>query len=264
MDLISIIVPVYQVEKYLEECVNSIINQTYKIIEIILIDDGSTDASGSICDDYAKRNDKIIVVHQQNKGLSGARNVGLDLAKGKYICFVDSDDYIHEDFINILYKMIKEKNAEIAICDYTRDNFWNDSNIKNDGEYVLTSHKMLSEWHGRRTRIETVVWNKLYHRDIFGGRSNCKIRFPEGKIHEDVYTSHLMIANANRIAITNKKLYCYRKNSSSITNSKKSVKRKQMRLDAQYSRLLFFKNNKYYRPYYFMKSIYLAYKYLNI
>lgn len=112
--LISIIVPVYNVEKYLKECIDSVISQTYKNLEIILVDDGSTDKSGEICDEYSKKDSRIKVIHKENGGLSDARNVALDIAKGEYIGFVDSDDYVEKDMFETLYKLAEEHNTEIS------------------------------------------------------------------------------------------------------------------------------------------------------
>ena len=119
-ELISIIIPIYNVEKYLHCCINSVIRQTYKNLEIILIDDGSPDNCGKICDEYAKKDNRIKVIHKENGGLSSARNAGLDIAKGEYISFVDSDDYVAENFIEKLYKLCKENDADIAECDFYR------------------------------------------------------------------------------------------------------------------------------------------------
>lgn len=115
-DLISIIIPIYKVEEYLKRCVDSVINQTYKNLEIILIDDGSPDSCGKICDEYAKINNKIYVIHQQNQGVSAARNAGIDKAKGKYICFIDSDDYVDANYIEVLHDGMKK--CDLSICSY--------------------------------------------------------------------------------------------------------------------------------------------------
>ncbi|MBR1540013.1 MAG: glycosyltransferase [Clostridia bacterium] len=115
-ELISIIVPVYKVEKYLDKCINSIVSQTYKNLEVILVDDGSPDSCGKMCDEWTQKDTRIKVIHKENGGLSDARNFGLDCAKGKYIQFVDSDDYIEKDMIEFLYKNLKENNADISIC----------------------------------------------------------------------------------------------------------------------------------------------------
>ena len=116
-DLITIVVPVYKVEKYIDRCVTSILNQTYKNLQIILVDDGSPDNCGKICDEYAKKDNRIEVIHKENGGLSDARNAGINIAKGKYIAFVDSDDYVSNDYIEYMYKILKKENAKISICE---------------------------------------------------------------------------------------------------------------------------------------------------
>ena len=126
-DVVSVIVPVYNVEQYIRKCIESILNQTYNKMEIILVDDGSTDNSGIICDEYSKRDKRIKVIHKINGGLSDARNAGLDICTGDYIVFVDSDDYIKNNMIEMLHKDILEKRADISVCSYFFDN---DGNIK--------------------------------------------------------------------------------------------------------------------------------------
>lgn len=246
MDLISIIVPIYNVEQYLGECIDSICSQTYQELEIILIDDGSTDNCPKLCDSYALKDSRIKVIHQPNQGLSAARNVGYKESNGKYIAFIDSDDKISDIFIESLYEIIIKNNAQIAVCAYTRnpDKLAAEKALSN---YVLTSKKMLREWHGKRKSIETVVWNKLYSRQIFETFKDCNL-FPKGKNHEDIYTSHLFVNHAKTIAITPQKLYYYRKRNKSIsrTNTKNAAKED---LDAQKVRLDFFKRNKLYAAY---------------
>ena len=118
-ELISVILPIYNVEKYLEKCLKSVINQTYKNLEIILVDDGSKDNSPQICDEYAVKDKRIVVIHKSNGGLSDARNAGIEIAKGKYIALIDSDDYVEKDYVQFLYQLIKENNAEMSICSHT-------------------------------------------------------------------------------------------------------------------------------------------------
>ena len=147
-DLVSVIVPIYKVEKYLGKCVDSIINQTYKNLEIILVDDGSPDNSGKICDEYAKKDNRIKVIHKENGGLSSARNAGLDVATGEFIAFVDSDDRIHLDFVEKLYRAIKEENADIASC-YV-ESFIKKLLLKARGSssIIITWAKNLQMWFG--------------------------------------------------------------------------------------------------------------------
>lgn len=246
MDLISVIVPIYNVESYLEECVDSICSQTYHNLEIILVDDGSTDDCPGLCDSFALKDSRIKVIHQSNRGLSGARNEGYRASNGQYIAFVDSDDIISDVYIETLHTLITTYNAQIAVCAYTRIIHELKAKVAAQ-DYVLTSERMLRAWHGKYKAIETVVWNKLYSRQIFGPFENCNI-FPEGKSHEDIYTSHLLVNHAKRIAITTQELYYYRRRDGSISkvNSKKAAKED---LEAQRMRMNFFKQNKLYAAY---------------
>jgi glycosyltransferase involved in cell wall biosynthesis len=249
-ELISIIVPVYQVKEYVEECINSILNQTYSDIEILLIDDGSTDGSGEICDKYAEKDRRVKVIHQENKGQSVARNTGLRHSKGMYISFVDSDDKVKPQYIEKLYNLIKEYNAEIAVCDYIKYNpcDQNEHNTDIGKTYCITSEKMLKQWHGKRKRLETVVWNKLYRREIFINNVES-IYFLEGNRKEDIYISHLLIKKANKVAITEQKLYLYRQRQESITTSKPTRESIRQDLEAQKSRMDFFRKEKLYGSY---------------
>ena len=134
-DLISVIIPIYNVEKFLSFCIDSIVNQTYKNLEIILVDDGSTDNSGKICDEYALKDNRIKVMHKQNGGVSSARNVGLNIAKGKYIGFVDSDDYVENDMFEILHNLIIKNNVDISCCNkfvFKKNKFTASKNFPND------------------------------------------------------------------------------------------------------------------------------------
>lgn len=212
MELISVIVPVYNVESYLEKCIESIQNQSYKSLEIILVNDGSTDSSGDICDKYAACDKRIRVIHQKNGGISSARNTGLEVANGDYIAFVDSDDYIdfkmYEDLLNIL----KEYNLDIIDCGSFRDKNGMITGGCNDGQieiYEKDDALRLAMHDGF-----TSVWNKLYKRDIV-----ISIRFPEGRKFEDSAISYLYIANANRIGHINRSYYYYRLNLNSITQT---------------------------------------------
>lgn len=249
MELISIIIPVYQVKEYLQDCVDSVRMQTYTNLEIILIDDGSTDGSGEICDAYAKEDKRIIVVHQENQGLSAARNAGVNIAKGELIAFVDSDDYVAEIYLEVLYILLKKYDADIAVCEFTRyrKKMERIPNMEKINDYVMSSKQMLGEWHGRRKHIETVCWNKLYKREILLQRKEV---FPLGKEHEDIYTSHLFIERAKKIAITNQILYFYRNRENSITCSRYNKKEKQKQdLLAQHVRLAYFKERKLWKSY---------------
>lgn len=240
MDLISIIVPVFNMRTFLRRCLNSILNQSYYNLDIILIDDESTDGSGSICDEYCKKDNRITVIHKKNGGLSAARNTGMQLAKGSYITFIDSDDFVHQDFIRVLYNFIKEFHADISICDYEKGsgNIIH-SNDKNKLFSIKSSENLLNEWHDKNKKIETVVWNKLYKKELFNG-----IKFPEGHCFEDIHITHLLFAAARTVVIVNQKLYYYYQRSDSIvhTITKEKI---QEGFYAQDVRIQYFKENGY-------------------
>ena len=210
-DLVSIIVPIYKVEQYLERCIESIVNQTYKNIEIILVDDGSPDQCPKICDEWAKKDSRIKVVHKQNGGLSDARNAGLEIATGKYVVFIDSDDYIHLQFVEALYKTAQEQNADIVSCEYEKVV---DEKTENwTKEYLIQDikAKQVSTDCWEETKI--YAWNKLYAKELFD-----KIRFPYGKIHEDVGVWWELMDKAKKICKVEHVLYFYYENPAGITN----------------------------------------------
>ena len=260
--MVTIIVPVYQVYQYLGECVESLIHQTYTDLEIILIDDGSTDGSELLCDEYARRDDRIKVIHQKNQGTSGARNTGLDHADGEYVAFVDSDDFVAPVYIETLHKLLRKYRADVAVCAYRKGNdkklqsvtgrmrFNNNSKADTCVKTLcMSSDKMLRNWHGKYKKYETVVWNKLYRRSVFDGNANtCRIHFPEGRKYEDVMISHQIIANARRIALTTQALYLYRTRENSITSeiTRESI---EQNLFAQQERMRFFRKKRYWRAY---------------
>ena len=216
-ELISVIVPIYNVEKYLPKCIDSIINQTYKNIEIILIDDGSTDSCGLICDKYKKIDNRIVVIHSDNNGLSSARNKGLDIAKGNYISFVDSDDYLETDMFLKLKNNMERNNSEISICNvyYVKDDNREIVNkISSNKEYVFDNKEKFKCIQNEFGSIIVYAWNKLYKRNIFDN-----IRYPEGRIYEDSYILCDILDKANKISFTLKPLYNYVYRENSIVNS---------------------------------------------
>lgn len=186
-DLISIIVPVYNMEKYLDRCMTSILNQTYENLEIILVDDGSTDNSPKLCDDYATKDSRIKVIHKENGGLSDARNAGLGIATGEYIGYVDSDDWIELDMYERMYKACADNNAELAICRYFRE--YDDKTV-NDGTSkieILDRDEILRIYITDKDgyMIYNSVWSKLFKRELVEG-----VLFPRGKNSEDImYTT---------------------------------------------------------------------------
>lgn len=221
-DLISIIVPVYNVEKYLPQCINSIINQTFKNLEIILVDDGSLDNSGKICDEFSKIDSRIIVIHKENNGLSSARNAGLEIAKGDFIGFVDSDDWLDENMYETLLKLIKDNDSDISCCKFIKAAHSDEKIPVIDNEIIksFTNIEGLNNFYTDLYTQTVVAWNKLYKRNLFNN-----VVYPTGKIHEDEGTTYKLFYKANKITYTNKPLYYYRTTPNSITTRKFNKKR---------------------------------------
>lgn len=209
--LISIIVPIYKVEQYIDKCVESILHQSYENIEVILVDDGSPDNCGRLCDEYAKRDGRIKVIHKENGGLSDARNAGIDISEGDYIGFVDSDDYILPEMYEELYKLLKETDSDIAVCRALK--FKDGTEIKKEkteaGSAVYTGDGILNALFERK--IDNYAWNKLYKRELFDD-----IRYPYRKIYEDLFTTYKLCAISSSVVVTDDKLYCYRLRDDSI------------------------------------------------
>lgn len=236
-ELVSVIVPIYKVEKYLNNCIESIIKQTYKNMQIILIDDGSPDNCGKICDEYKLKDARIEVIHKKNGGLSDARNCGIDMARGKYIVFIDSDDYIDKYYIEKLYMAIKKEGVKLAQCNILRVD--DEKNILKKIGYeqneIKSGKEIIKEQYGVHVIENTVVWNKMYEIELFKD-----IRFPIGKIHEDEFTTYKILYNLEKVAIINDYLYFYRENENSIMKQNFSIK-KLDRIDAYKEKMIFFK-----------------------
>ncbi len=242
-ELISVIVPIYNVKNFLPICINSLIGQTYKNLEILLIDDGSNDGSENIADEYSKKYSNIYSFHKQNGGLSDARNYGIDRAKGKYICFIDSDDYVDERYCEILYKNIKDAKADISICEYLRTEDNNKKQVNYDDESTKVYTDEIEKQNNilnKMNEITTVAWNKLYNIELWKD-----IRYPKGKLNEDEFVIHYLIDKAHSIVYTNLKLYYYYQRENSIMKSKYNEKRLDG-LDAFKDRMNFYRNNKKY------------------
>lgn len=219
-ELISIIVPVYNVEQYIKNCVRSIATQTYKNIEIILVDDGSTDKSGEICDAFKKTDERIKVVHKMNGGLSDARNVGLDVAAGKYVMFVDSDDYIPDYAVEYLYGLLKDNKSSISIGRLVMTKELNSKAILGNGKTCLYNNKEAIGQLLYANRFSTSAPAKLYEKSLFDG-----IRFPIGKLHEDLYTIYKVVDKSPKVVYGSEIVYFYFHRAGSITVSKFSIKR---------------------------------------
>ena len=212
--LVSIIVPCYKVERYLKTCIESIIHQTYTNWELILVDDGSPDSSGQICDNYVLTDSRIKVIHKVNGGLSSARNAGLDIVRGAYVTFLDSDDFWHLDYLKVLIELATQNNADIVQCGYVRgvDKVFPKSRRKNKVT-VFDNHSIFTR---RADRI--VMWGKIYKSELFKD-----IRMPVGLIHEDDWTTWKLYYKANNIIITSIPLYYYTINANSIMGISKKA-----------------------------------------
>lgn len=208
--LISVIVPVYNSEIYLEECIDSILKQTFKDFELILLDDGSTDNSPSICDNYSKLDKRIVVKHKKNEGVSATRNYGISISKAAIISFVDSDDVLSNSFLETLYNGLISNNCDIAAC--YRKKFFSEEELKGLREIketeinlVLTNFADFYHSFNERGNLN-VIWNKIYKKSLFDGLS-----FPANRRHEDVYIIHRVLARAKSMFVSGQHLYFYRK-----------------------------------------------------
>ena len=226
-EIVSVIVPVYNVDKYISECINSIVDQTYKKLDIILIDDGSTDNSGLICDEYKDFDDRIRVIHKKNGGAASAKNVGLDLVKGKYVCFVDSDDYLSKDYVEKLLKNMIENNSDISECLFfnlykdkkSNESFYSQNRVFSSEQYL---EQYIKDWKS------SLFWNKLFKTEVINS-----IRFKkEKRCIDDEFFTYKVILNSKRISKLDESLYFYRqRKSSAINNSKNNNQKAQDSID---------------------------------
>lgn len=216
LPLISVVVPVYRVEKEIKQCLNSIIAQTYENLQIILVDDGSPDLCGEICEEYAVIDRRITVIHKDNGGLSDARNCGIDIANGKYITFIDSDDYIEPDFVERLYNSIAINNCDIAICSHMDVypncvklySFSKNNQYENVMEISEAIEHMLY-----KNGYDVSAWGKLYRKELFDD-----IRYPKGRLFEDAATTYKLFMLSRKIVFVNYVGYKYVMRENSIVN----------------------------------------------
>lgn len=253
--MISVIVPIYNVEKYLVRCIESLLSQTYKDLELILVDDASPDQCGKICEEYAKKDPRIRVIHKKNGGLSDARNAGLDCATGDYIAFVDGDDYVYPNYLEELYNTIQKDNSDLVIGGFDvvdeAENILNTKVPDKNGKQVWTQDDFWNIYYEDiQNSCTMVAWNKLYTKKIFE-----KERYFVGALHEDEYICHKIISQCNKISIVNKPLYYYVQRGDSIT-SKLTIKNHVHLLKAYYSRMSYFKHTKQYQ--FLEKTLYSA------
>lgn len=217
--LLSIIVPIYNVEQYLDRCIQSILNQTYQNLEIILVDDGATDCSGAIADSYAAKDKRIKAFHKENGGLSDARNYGLEHVTGDYILFIDSDDFIVNIMCERLITVASSNNADIVSCNYYIYRGDDDISIHTmsvqDDKRTFTGMDMLRYYLLKTEPFDlNVVWNKIFKLDLFNGVE--PVRFPKGRVQEDNFTIFRLFLNANSIVTVNEPLYYYVQRAGSI------------------------------------------------
>lgn len=237
MPEISVIVPVYKVEPYLRRCVDSILGQTFTDFEVILVDDGSPDACPAICDEYAGKDERVRVIHQENGGLSAARNAGLDWvfanSDSRWISFVDSDDWVHPRFLEYLHRAVIENNTPISVCNFEKVEI--STNIcDNISQFNCFTDNAL-DFYANHYLLGTVSWNKLYDRLLFAQQ-----RYPVGKLHEDAFLTYKLLYDAGSISYINECLYYYYQNNTGIMLSPYSVKRLH-EIEAFEEQLSFFK-----------------------
>lgn len=230
LPLVSVIMPVYNVEKYVEKCLESVCGQSYEKIEIIVVDDGSTDESGALCDGWAKKDSRVKVYHKKNGGLSSARNYGIKRAKGEYICLVDSDDYVKKEFVKEMVDVAVRESADVVVCGY------NDEIPK---EEILTGKEATIRLLTQQENMEIIAWNKMYKRGLFDG-----ICYPEGENYEDCLTTYKLLSRAGRVAYLAKSLYRYAERTGSITKSDKKEEKLLVREKAAREAVEYFADQK--------------------
>ena len=249
-DLISIIIPVYNVEKYLKYCLESLLNQTYKNLEIILVDDGSTDSSPEICDKYKQKDSRIKVIHKKNGGAADARNCGLKEATGKYIAFLDGDDCIKLNFYEYLKKLIESGEYDIAECEFLRipaekiadaEAILCDANNSIEQEIIKQNRKeALEDLYGFYLEPyvnKVVLWNKLYKKELFEN-----IEFQSGRLHEDEFLLFRIFDRINNMIVTNLKMNAYIQSPNSMMRRKITFKQVIDNLDAYKEAIQYFDN----------------------
>lgn len=234
---LSVIVPIYKVEQYLARCVDSILNQTYRNIEVILVDDGSPDRCGEVCDEYAKKDKRVKVVHKKNGGLSSARNVGFDVSTGDYIAFVDSDDYIAKNMYSEMIDALESNELDIISCNAFIAKGERIIGTLGEGKItVYTREEILKK---SLCDYDNTAWNKVYRRKAIG-----TIRFPEGRLFEDTASAYLFFNNCSKAGHMDKAFYYYYRNPNSITQTAFKTKPRMDFVLGYIERLDFAINNK--------------------
>jgi len=235
---VSVIVPIYGVERYLERCVDSVLGQSYRKLEIILVDDGSPDRCGEMCDDYASRDDRIRVIHQANAGVSAARNVGIDAAQGELLMFVDADDWLEPNIVDHLVTALHHHGANIAACHFTRQSQEGQRGapVNEASRTVMTSRRALELFAGPQASLMTAPWAKVYRRSLFDG-----IRFPVGRLYEDEFVTYRVVGRADRVVLSSAELYHYFVRAESTTQRSQDADQVQDRVAALRERREYFR-----------------------
>lgn len=268
--LVTVVIPVYNMEKYITKCVTSILNQKYRNIEVVAINDGSTDSSKEILDDFAQRDKRLRVITTENRGLSAARNKGIVESKGEYIVFIDADDYISDEYVDVLLDVCESKKVPISQCFYKtisaecNEDIFEYEEVKESDIKVYNDREMILNLYNHMMLPSTLTWTKMYKRDLFNIGPDTldvfdenHIAFPEGRIYEDDYVSYRLFHKAGKVAVVNKVMYAYRKNPDGITNGPFSIKGMDLMLSLE-ERIRFYKKrgdrnivNLTYRRYYY-------------
>ena len=230
--LVSVIIPIYKVEPYLRDCVDSVIDQTYRNLEIILVDDGSPDNCPKMCDEYAQQDSRIKVIHKENGGLSDARNAGMKVATADYWSFVDSDDVCHRQMIEVLMRpILEDKELKMSACSFMK--FQDGTTIRI--EFVSTKYRKI-DYNSFLTNYWPVIWAKVYHRSLFES-----IKFPVGRLHEDEFTTYKLVYLSKTVVVSDNPMYYYRQREKSIMSTP-SIKRIVDTHDALKERITFFRS----------------------
>lgn len=252
---ISIVIPVYNVEKYISSCLESVLGQTFRDFEVIAVDDGSLDGSGRILDEFAKKDSRVIPVHKQNAGVAAARNTGIEKARGEWLYFIDSDDMISEDYLEGLYNTAVETGSDVAAARNTLY-YWGENDKRNYN--VICRQEGVAEISAKTVakRItQVVVWNKLFRRDFV---EKHHIRFPEGVLYEDNYFYYVAMANIDRLPLSDTGVYFYRQREGSIMYCTRREMKNDNHIDVFLKILAYYKQNnllnKAYLPVSMLKS----------
>jgi len=211
--LISVILPIYNIKDYIAPCMNSIMNQTYRNLEIIMVDDGSTDGCYDLCDEYGKKDSRIVVYHKENGGLSDARNYGIERANGEYIACIDPDDFVDLDYIAYLYELIVKYNSKMSLCQTVVHYDNGSKKVRGShGDEAIDNCRCLERMLYHDV-IDTSAWGKLYHKDLF-----ADVKYPKGKIFEDIGTTYALMLQCDTIAVGYESKYHYIFHNNSIVN----------------------------------------------